>query len=1420
MPNDLVPVQRQESIWKKLTRLFRSGPIVRHKIASGETYNEPMGTARAYKKELSSLYVHSMASYGQYERLSKYADFCFHPDTLVYTTEGIFTIKELSEKFPDGRRFSVYAYDAHKKRIVIADAHSPRLKRNGEECDLVRVVFDDGGSVVTTPDHQILLRDGTKKKVCDLSPGESLMPFYRRDLAGHGYQWIYVIDKKRSAGGWRVEHKMVVEHIIGREILDNEVVHHMDFNPSNNHPSNLMLMDKHEHLSFHAKLNNIHKTGKPNGKIAAARRKNNPVKRQDVNFAAIVRAAIETDFNMAAVIRLLDTDITAVKKRIKERGFINWEHFRAKRDDIERGITFEVIRFESSPSIDDILSMHAGCNTLFELACKLGCTEKSITTRLRTNGYGTWVEFKKRYDPSYDPSFRYNFVPTSDTPLNHKVARIEPAGRSQVYNVTVEEYHNLAVGSSYVQDKFGNKQLSACFYSQSEMEYMPEIHSTLDIVADEVTAQDEHRSVVNIVSQNGLIKKHLETLFYDILNIEFNLWSWTRNLCKYGDFVMFVDASEENGILNLLPIPINEIEREEGYDKNDPFAVRFRWLTQGNKILENWQIVHFRLLGNDGNLPYGTSYLESARRIWRQLILIEDAMMVYRIVRSPERRVFYIEVGNASPDQIDLHMEQVKNRLRRNQIVDPTSGRVDLRYNPLPVRRNTLIPLLDGRTLTIEELAREHDEGRINWVYSIQDGTKRIVPGRVAWCGKNYVCDRIHRVWLDDGTYLDTAGEHPFVMSDGSSKRADELSPGDSLMVSYRDLNNRGYERLVEPNGDLTSTHVMVARDVYFEKWQNEKRPVVHHKTDLGPPNKRDNNPDRLEVMDFWEHRKYHQEHVNLTLNTPEKLKERGARFVEYNRSEEKRKKTSEDNRKYQKAQMMGAAYNGSELHRQHNEIRRKAQKDSWSNAEERARRSESMRWIIPNEVIQIVFDRVKQDPSILRSALYDYVKNNEEIRRLIADANSGANNREVSKFHCRAIESKLKRMGELPDGAGFVQFREYAATHPVPLNHQVVRVEVLDEVDDVYCMTVVGSRGEDDRHNFAAVSDPSNSFESPKSLIFLLNSVDEDIFIPIRDNKSSRIETLAGGAFTGDIEDVEYIQRKLFAALKVPKAYLSYEAELGSKATLAQQDVRFSRTIERIQRIVIAELNKIAIIHLFLLGYRGADLVDFEIQMANSSTIAEQQKLELWRMKLEILSLAQEGILDTDTAYRDILGFSKEKIERVRQGKRFDRLEALALEAMQLPPELGAPIPGEEELPTDLGANVPQADQEQLPPPEPEVAPEGVQHEKHNPGSSGDRAELAVDKGKDLFAPGEDPHAHAFGTKKQTATDPGDLRAMRRLVTRPFSERVIRADHVDDRLSEAIDRTGDIDSEIRKAMGRLNGMLSFDERRRGPRRS
>ena len=445
----------------------------------------------------------------------------------------------------------------------------------------------------------------------------------------------------------------------------------------------------------------------------------------------------------------------------------------------------------------------------------------------------------------------------------------QPAASSayEVFRRNVSDIYSSTISA------YGSYDRMSRYSDFSEMEATPEIASALDIYAEETVSQDDTGKVLHVYSENRNIQELLNNLFIDILNVDFNLPMWVRNLCKYGDFFLFNDVDPNYGVINAYPIPISEMEREEGFDPKDPMAVRFRWTTKGNMVLENWQVTHFRLLGNDAFLPYGASVLESARRIWRQLILIEDAMLVYRIVRAPERRIFYIDVGNIPPEEIENYMQQAQTSLKRQRAVDKATGKLDLRYNPM---------------------------------------------------------------------------------------------------------------------------------------------------------------------------------------------------------------------------------------------------------------------------------------------------------------------------------------------------------------------------------------------------------------------AVDDDYFIPVRGGESgTKIDTLSGGSNAAAVEDVQYIQKKLFAALKIPKAYLGYDEEIGAKATLAQEDIRFSRTITRIQKVIISELNKIAMIHLYCHGFTDEQLLNFSLSLNNPSSVAQLQKLELIKTKFEIASAAPEGSVDKEWIRKNILGLSDEEIKKIKEGRKKDKIEDLEVEASK--PEAEAEAGGAE---------------------------------------------------------------------------------------------------------------------------------------------
>lgn len=255
-----------------------------------------------------------------------------------------------------------------------------------------------------------------------------------------------------------------------------------------------------------------------------------------------------------------------------------------------------------------------------------------------------------------------------------------------------------------------------------QMEYTPELASALDVYADEITTSSELTPLVKIECHNREIKDIIHTLLYDVLNIESNLFGWARSMCKFGDYYLYLDIDDEMGITNVIPLPVREVERLEGKDPTNPNYIQYYWVGEGDGVtFENWQVAHFRVLGNDKYVPYGTSVLESARRIWRQLILLEDAMMAYRIVRSPERRVFYIDVGNIPVEDVEQYIEQVKTQMKRNQIVDAETGQVDLRYNAMSVDEDYYIPVRAGNSSRIETLAGGQFTGDIDDVNYLRD---------------------------------------------------------------------------------------------------------------------------------------------------------------------------------------------------------------------------------------------------------------------------------------------------------------------------------------------------------------------------------------------------------------------------------------------------------------------------------------------------------------------------------------------------------------------------------------------------------------------------------------------------------------------------------------------------------------------------
>ena len=247
------------------------------------------------------------------------------------------------------------------------------------------------------------------------------------------------------------------------------------------------------------------------------------------------------------------------------------------------------------------------------------------------------------------------------------------------------------------------------------------IASALDIIADECTLRNDMGEVLQIKSADDNIQKILYNLFYDVLNIEFNLWSWTRQMCKYGDFFLKLEISEKFGVYNVIPYSAYHIERKENFDPENPNRVIYTYRPEGfygassgyyytpnqnqqdGIEFDNYEIAHFRLLADMNYLPYGRAYIEPARKLFKQYTLMEDAMLIHRIVRAPEKRIFKINVGSIPPNEVENFMQKTISTLKRTPYVDEKTGEYNLKYNMqnmledfyLPVRGNDQATQID-----------------------------------------------------------------------------------------------------------------------------------------------------------------------------------------------------------------------------------------------------------------------------------------------------------------------------------------------------------------------------------------------------------------------------------------------------------------------------------------------------------------------------------------------------------------------------------------------------------------------------------------------------------------------------------------------------------------------------------------------------
>ena len=261
--------------------------------------------------------------------------------------------------------------------------------------------------------------------------------------------------------------------------------------------------------------------------------------------------------------------------------------------------------------------------------------------------------------------------------------------------------HRVGGSGGYDSNYYMHQNRMQLYTDYEMMDKDPIISAALDIYSDESTLQDQFGDILTIKCNKTQIQKILYNLFYDVLNIEFNLWPWIRNMTKYGDFFLKIDIAEEIGIINARPFSSYEVERWEEFDEESgDYKIKFRHASSPNLMYDVFEVAHFRMLSDSNFLPYGKSMLEGARKEFQKLTMLEDAMLIHRIMRAPEKRIFKIDIGNIPPNEVDTFMEQVINKMKKIPHVDQNTGNYNLKFNLNNMLEDYYLPVRGGQSQT------------------------------------------------------------------------------------------------------------------------------------------------------------------------------------------------------------------------------------------------------------------------------------------------------------------------------------------------------------------------------------------------------------------------------------------------------------------------------------------------------------------------------------------------------------------------------------------------------------------------------------------------------------------------------------------------------------------------------------------------
>lgn len=1118
---------------------------------------------------------------------------CLHKNTKVSTLAGFFTIEELSKKYPSGENFEVWSWDRDTCKYTIGHAHHPR--KTGTK-NVIKLVFDNGKYLKCTSDHRIMLIDGTYKEAGQLIKGDSVMPFYYKNN-----EYMMISDRH---GKYKKAHKYIYEDVYNKDINDKHI-HHINHNKYDNSTQNLIEMFPEEHMKYHG-ISNVTSDRKSIGwtdemKLNASNRMKELWKNEsnkDIFLSGFNEFKNRHDFKKlkseytktiwknsskierdAMLIGLRkwqasddgkkfmsehtsklnknrwENDTEYAKKMSKI--FSNklkelwkdkeWSEYKRKlhsetmklkyANDLEYVNKTKHIgetngKFNSNITNEYILSEGIKYDTITEFAKNINLESinnkvQFINRRLKSIGYNSFFDYKNNY-----------------VYANHKIIDIIDEGEvSDVYDLTVDFFENFALESGIIVS-----------------------NSALDIYADESCVRNEFGDILTIKTDDDKIKDVLHNLFYDILNIEFNIWPWMRTLpIKWDTYIPLL--SGENITIKELSDRLKEGKEEYVYSiHNKTNAIVPGKVIWCDKNISENKIVKI-IFDDDSFVETAPSHpfiLRDGTEIRADELKIDDSLMPFYRKLSDKNETYdlynppnYEMIYNISTNKYEYTHRIVaeKSSIKKNKN-ETILHHID--FNKYNNRPDNLLPMnwLEHKKLHASHCKKvlhspEVTELRMKGIDKYLRSEKRREYLRTTMKG-------IYPKYFDEYNNSELHEEHNSIRSIKTKEQWANAEKRKQMMENMRGSHKNHKVKAIEIYDDMSDVYCMTVVGLNGE----------HDRHDFAICGKDSDG--------------------NITKNSGVFVKncKYGDHFLKLEISE-----------KYGIVNVIPASPY---------EITREEGFDPENPFRVKFKHEGLMAGQLEYENYEIAHFRLLGDTNFL-----PYGKSMIESGRRVWKQLQLMEDAMLIHRIMRAPEKRIFKIdtGNIPPNET-EQFIKSVV-------NKIKKTPYIDPRTGEY------------------------------NLKYNMMNMTEDFFIPVRGGDSgTNIESLPGLEYNA-IDDIEYLRNKMMSALKIPKAFLGYEEGISGKATLAAEDVRFARTIERIQKIFVSELTKIAVIHLYSQGFKDDDIVNFELSLTNPSTIYEQEKIALWQEKVSLVRDMQEiKLLSNDWIYKNIINLAEDEIQ------------------------------------------------------------------------------------------------------------------------------------------------------------------------------